>query len=151
MTWSYNAAQLATSQLFQVRYLVGDTLTADQQVQDEEITFVLTISGSIYSAAAQVCRSLAAQLSRQADAVVGQQQISYSSRARMYNVKAAQYDGLASTLSAPGYAGGTSVIDKMNQQANVDRVQPQFVIGMMDNFLPVGPVGNETEDPTPGS
>lgn len=150
MTWTYNLATLSTTTLYQVRYLVGDTISTDPQVADEEISFALQLNSNIYAAAAQVCRSLAAQLSRQADASVGQQQVSYSSRSRMYNVKAAQYENLV-TMGAAGWAGAISVTEKENQQANADRVSPQFQIGMTDNFIPVGPAGNEAEDPTPGT
>ena len=49
MAWSYNPAQLGTStaaeRINSVRLLLGDTDTADQQVQNEEITFGLSQTG----------------------------------------------------------------------------------------------------------
>lgn len=144
MTWTYDTGKLATSSLYQVRYLVGDTLSADTQVQDEEIAFALTQKASIYGAAAIVCRSLAAQLSRQADTVDRDLRTTLSAKATAYAKRAAQMETMAVTRSgATPYAGGISISDKVQQELNTDRVPPQFTIDMDDNYLPVAPVGNE--------
>lgn len=150
MTWTYDVSQLQTSELMQVRYLVGDTIPKGSQVQDEEIMFALSQESNIYGAAATVCRSLAAQLSREADTVIGDQRVTYSSRARMYNIKAAQYDNQA-TARGGGLpiAGGITVSGKTAQNQDPNRVQPQFNIGMTDNFIPVAPAGNEVSDGGP--
>lgn len=144
MTWTYDIAALATTPLYQVRFLIGDTLTADQQLQDEEINFSLAQRPSIYGAGADCCRALASKLSRQADSVEGNQRIMYSSRAKAYALKAGEYETKAAVRAgALPYAGGISAADKLLEELNADRVTPQFNLGMTDNFLPVGPVGNE--------
>lgn len=144
MSWTYDLTQLTSSAMMQVRFLIGDTIAADQQVQDQEITFVLTQRPSIYGAAAMVCRSLAARLSRQADVVDKDLRTALSSRAKAYSARALEYETKA-TIRGGGlpYAGGLSVADKIGNENNSDRVQPQFNIGMEDNYLPVPPVGNE--------
>jgi hypothetical protein len=152
MAWTYNVAQLASSILFQIRYLIGDTISTDPQLQDEEIQFAYTLEASnIWSAAANCCRALASRLSRQADTMVGEQRVMYSSRASAYTRKAYEYDTKATLMgSGIAFAGGMTFSQKDQQQQNPDRVPPNFQIGMTDNWLPVGPAGNESED-APGN
>jgi hypothetical protein len=136
--------------MMQVRFLVGDTMAADQQVQDEEIQFALVERPNIYGAAATVCRALASKLSRQADVVDKDLRTALSARSKAYSARAVEYDSKAK-IRATGrpYAGGISVSDKIQNENNLDRVQPQFNIGMEDNYLPVPPVPNEgTPDAT---
>lgn len=144
MSWTYDASQLAGSAMMQVRFLVGDTMAADQQVQDEEVQFALSERPNIYGAAAIVCRSLASKLSRQADVVDKDLRTALSARAKAYSARALEYDTKAK-IRATGlpYAGGISVSDKIRNELNIDRVQPQFNIGMEDNYLPVAPAPNE--------
>lgn len=146
MTWTYNAADLASSPKDQVRLLMGDTLSTDPQLQDEEIAYVITTRGSLYGAAAECCRSLQAKFSRSVDQAAGASKTSYSQLAKAYGVKAAEFEARAAASGAGlPYAGGISVTDKIQQEQNTDRVQPQFQVGMDDNYImPVGPAGNES-------
>jgi hypothetical protein len=150
MSWTYDPTQLGTSKMMQVRLLVGDTKPTDQQVQDEEINFALTQRANIYGAAAIICRSLSSQLSREADTVDKDLRTTLSQRATAYGKQAAAYEVKASVRGGGlPYAGGLSIADKIMNEANTDRVQPQFSIDMDDNYLPVAPVGNEgTPQPT---
>lgn len=143
MSWTYDPAQLASSKMMQVRYLVGDTLASDQQVQDEEINFTLTQTSSAYGAAAIVCRSLASRFSRQADVVDKDLRTMLSSRAKAYSVRAVEYESKSTSRGSLPYAGGISIANKIQNEQNPDRVQPQFNIGMEDNYLPVAPAPNE--------
>lgn len=145
MAWSYDPSQLATMPAYQVRLLIGDTLATDKQMQDEEIDFYLTTRANIYGSAAECCRTLATQFSRLADSVQGELRTLYSSKARAYAARAAEFEN-KSTLSGSGmpYAGGISIADKQNQESDTDRVPPQFNLGMDDSDLPVPAVGNET-------
>lgn len=151
MTWTYDPSQLSTSAFMQVRFMIGDTLTGDQQIQDEEIQFALTLDPSIWRVAATCCRSIAAQLSRQADSVQGELRTLYSSRSKAYATRAASYENTAVARGGGlPYAGGISIADKLQQEQNSDRVDPQFQIGMDDNLIPVGEVGNvSTSAPAP--
>lgn len=144
MSWTYDSSQLAASAMMQVRFLMGDTTPTDQQVQDEEITFALSQRPSIYGAAAIVCRSLASKLSRQADVVDKDLRTMLSARAKAYAARAIEYDNKASVLGGGRpYAGGLSISDKIRNEQDTDRMQPQFNIGMEDNYLPVAPAANE--------
>lgn len=148
MTWTYDVAGLSSNSKDQMRLLVGDTLSDDPQLQDEEIQFLLTTRSSIYGAAAQCCRSIASQYSRKADAVQGELHTLYSAQAKAYSARAAEYENRS--VAAGGalpYAGGISIADKQAQEQNADRVPPQFALGMEDNYLPIGPAGNETLQP----
>lgn len=146
MTWTYVLANLASDAATQVRYLVGDTKQTDQLVQDEEIAFALAQRSSIYGAAAMVCRGISTRLSREADTVDQNLRTMYSARATAFAKRAVEYEAQAAQR-APGmpYAGGISLADKIRQDMDRDRVQPQFVIGMDDNYQPVAPAGNEAE------
>lgn len=145
MTWTYNPAIIATDKVSQVRFLVGDTVVTDPQVENEEIAFALTQRTSIYGAAAIVCRSLASKLSRQADTVDKDLRTTLSSRAKAYSARAIGYEVQANARGGGmPYAGGISVADKIAQENNPDRVPPAFTIDMDDNYFPVAPVGNES-------
>lgn len=150
MTWTYTPATIATDPLMQVRRLIGDVLTGDEQLQDEEINWEISQFSNIYLAAAQCCRNIAAQFSRKVDTVEGELRTMYSAQARNYAARGVEYQqfGMSRGGAVP-YAGGISIADKINQTNNADRVPPQFNLGMDDDLLPVGPVGNQT--PTPGN
>ncbi len=151
MTWSYSVSDLATSAKDQVRRLIGDVVATEQQIADEEIQFALSVRSTIFGAAADCCRFIAAQFSRKVDVVVagagGNLKQNFSSQAKAYMAMAANFDNRSLALGgALPYAGGISVNDKQNAEQDTDRVQPGFNIGMDDNELPIGPVGNETSD-----
>jgi hypothetical protein len=144
-TWTYDPALIATTPLYQVRRLIGDTNTADQQLFDEEINWAISQRGGSYGGAADCCRDLAAKYSRDVDTVQGELHRLYSARSKAYSLRAIEMNRVAAMTSkgAP-YAGGISRADKRTQESNTDRVDPQFNLLMMENWQPVGPVGNET-------
>jgi len=150
--WTYDPTQIAAKPLFQVRWLIGDVIQTDQQLQDEEIGFAVTQRPSIYGAAAECCRALSARLARQADTAQGDLHTTYSQRSRAYALRAAEYESKAAIRGgALPYAGGVGIADKQNQEADTDRVPPQFQIGMEDSSLPVSSAGNQSiEPPEPG-
>lgn len=152
MTWSYDLAALATNKKNQVRLLIGDTVATSPQMQDEEIAFALTQRGSIYGAAADICRALSAKLSREADTVDKDLRTMLSTRAKAYASRARDLEIQAKARGgAMPYAGGISIADKIQQETDLDRVQPDFSRGMDINYLPVAPVGNEGTPSTPAS
>lgn len=149
-SWSYDPTALAGSQLYQVRFMVGDTLTNDQQFFDEEINFQLSLGGSIYSVGADLCQKLAAKYSREVDLVQGELKTNYSNKATAY-LRQAQVLRALAAIRGGGLpvGGGLSQSDKQAQVANSDRVVPSFNIGMQDNYLPVSPAGNEVPGSNP--
>jgi hypothetical protein len=131
MTWSFDVTQLATSSLFQVRILIGDTDTSDQQLQDEQITIFTTggalAAGSIYLAAAQCCEAIASAYARQVTTKIGTTSALLSDRVGHYRQRAkdlraqnARYAGVNP------YSGGISISDMDVQTDNTDRVNPDF-------------------------
>lgn len=155
MTWTYSVSDILTSGKDQVRRLIGDVIATDQQIADEEIAFSLTQRSSIYGAAADACRYIAAQYSRKADVVVqspggGALKTNYSQQSKSYLAMAAQFENASiGRGGALPYAGGISVTDKQNAEADTDRVAPQYNIGLDDNWLPEGIVGNELPSDAP--
>lgn len=152
MTWSYTIADLATSTKDQVRFLIGDTFQSDPQVQDEEINFAVSQRSSVWGAAAECCRSIAAKFARSVDVTAGSSKSSFSQMAKAYTAKALDFEAKAAMGGAGlPYAGGISIADKLQQEQNEDRVNPQFQIGMDDDFLPVSPAGNESSSAPGGN
>lgn len=143
--WTYSGDP-STSAKDAIRFLMGDILPKDPLVNDNEITYAYTAKGSTYGAAAMLCRSLSSQYARLVDTVDRELRTSYSTKSANFLRMAIQFEQQASIASgAIPYAGGISVADKNAQVSDTDRVAPQFNIGFLDNLLPVGPVGNETQ------
>lgn len=136
MAWSYNPTLLATSALFRVRFLCGDTDTTDQQVQDEEVTFALSKEQNVEDlAAALICEHLATRFSRDASKTIGSLSVTASERAKAYAERAA--DLRAGAQSGAGvstvFCGGLSISGKQTLDDDADAVQPNFAVGMDDN------------------
>ena len=142
MSWSYNPSLLASSAKDAVRLLIGDVVSCDPQMQDEEIAYFVSSRGTLYGAAAECCRSMAAKFSRSVDQQAGTTKLAYSQMAKAYTVKAIEFETKA-TLSGAAlpYSGGISLNDKEMQELNTDRVEPVFSKGMDDNSIPVASGG----------
>ena len=90
MAFTYDITQLATSELFQVRFNIGDTDSNVPLLQDEEINYKLSIATSVIAASIQCCMSIAAQFSSSADYILGPHAVKASQRARQYRALADQ-------------------------------------------------------------
>lgn len=145
MTWSYNPSLLATNAKDAVRLLIGDVLSSDPQLQDEEVAYMLSSRGTLYGAAAECCRALASKFGRSVDQQAGTSKLFYSQMSKAYTLKSIEFE-VKSTLSgyAVPYAGGISLIDKQMQDLNADRVTPTFTKGIMDNAEPEASSGAQT-------
>jgi hypothetical protein len=143
MTWSYDP-EMGT-QKDEVRFLVGDTDSADPQLQNEEITYLLAEHGSPMLAAAAACRVLASMYSRKVDKAVGDLRLSLSQRATAYRAQATELatSGSGSSVRPIVYAGGISIDDKDLIEDDTDRVIPGITIGQ-DDFITYGP--DDTQD-----
>jgi len=105
MAWTYDSTDLTTAtssgRLNVVRFLVGDTDTTDQQVQNEEITFALSqTSNDVYSAGVYIANSLSAKFARLVDTDLDGQ------LSEKYSQLQAHYKSLAQTINAQKSAGG---------------------------------------------
>ena len=140
MAWSYSGDP-SSSPKDEVRFLVGDVLSTKPQLQDGEINFAISQYSNIYLAAAECSRWIAGQYSRKVDLVTGTLKTNYSEAAKAYTLRATELEarGMARGGAMP-YCGGISLADKRAQEADTDRVPPQFKLGLEDNVL--NPAGN---------
>jgi hypothetical protein len=135
MAWTYDSSELATNPVMQLRLLIGDTLPRDPQFQDAELEFMLSQRSTIYGAAANACRALSTQMSRQADSTDGNTRVLYSSRARAYAAAALRYEQEAMVRSAGmPYSGHLTTADYWTMLNDPDRIAGQFNIGMTDDL-----------------
>lgn len=144
MTWSYDTALTAAKD--KVRFLVGDTDTADQQLQNEEITFVLAEEGTtnVYGAAAAAARGIAAKYARLSQKSVGDLSISYQQRQDHYDRLAERLERKLAERAVP-YFGATKKADKTTVAGVSDNVvsTPDFKRGMHDNPATAGDATKE--------
>lgn len=138
MSWSYQNPM--TNDKDMVRFKIGDTISADQLVMDEEIMAILVDQPDTTLAAAICSEAIGGKFSRMADTTVGKSSISYSQKAKAYMDLASklriQYK---KSFRAVPYCGGISVSDKDIDKNNTDLVKPLFERGMMDNLGIVDP------------
>tara|TARA_R110000824_G_scaffold80100_2_gene201670 strand:- start:1690 stop:2154 length:465 start_codon:yes stop_codon:yes gene_type:complete len=140
MTWSYDATDLDTEtdsgRLNSVRYLVGDTQSIDEQVQDEEIGFALAqTSNSVYNAAAFVASTIASKYSRLVTTQLdGALSADYSDLAKSYRILATELKGLGQKYSSSSlgmFTGGVLLSEINVVRSNTNRVSSSF---RMDRF-----------------
>lgn len=133
MTWTYSGDPSSTDR-DEVRFLIQDTDTTDQQVSDEEIAYAVSNEPSNISAAIRICRVLSAKYARKPDKKVGDLSISWSQLSKRYSELAQELEDsdMVSMVPVP-YAGGISKSDKNSVELDTDRVDPSFTRGMHDN------------------
>lgn len=128
MSWTYVNTLLTDRD--RVRFLIQDTNTNAQLVQDEEIVWVLTQELNCYMAAAAIADALASKARGVQSKSVGDYSVSYS---------ADHWDNLAKRLRSRGAsyqvpsAGGLSISGKEALTDDTDAVQPIFARGMQEN------------------
>ncbi len=133
MSYSGNPA---SSSLDMVRFLLGDTDTDAELLTDQEIEALLTVyNDDVYATAVACAWSLAGKYARKVDRSVGDLRISYGQTADNFRALATQLENQGATSSEGfrPYAGGISISDKQNQDADTDRVVPAFKRGTHDD------------------
>jgi hypothetical protein len=158
MTWTYSLSLLTatgvTAQMTRVRLLVGDTDSGRQQLQDEEIYFVLVNQTATNYAAADCSDLLAAKYAFQVNTENSELRVSAAARHKHYVdlAKRLRANGPgevpggvgAGSIVAEGYAGGTSVSANESLAGNTDNVLPPFYVGQ-DDFPGVDQTANARE------
>lgn len=129
MSWSYEPG---ASDKDTVRLLVGDTDETKRQLHDEEIAFFLGANSSVYVAASEAAKAIAALYGRDVDKQVGDLKISASQRQSHYLTLAKQLRTRAGLSVAP-YAGGITRSGKDSVASDTDRVRPAFARGQFDS------------------
>ena len=125
----------AASDLAAIRFLIGDTDTDDQLLQDAEINWIRTNAGrSVYQAAHDCCYTIASKFSRLATSKsVGDLSLSYSDRAKAFFELAERLLELAARRDAP-----TPWVSPKNIVTSSDRTElgmdgQEFYTGLHDN------------------
>ena len=122
MAWTYNPALLATSSLFQVRFLIGDTDSSDPLLTDEEINFLLVKFVSADATAIASCENLSAKYARQVDTHLGPSTIRASQRTKHFAELAIRLTKQSSKLAIPSMSSDQHlpIFDKdmMNAEIN---------------------------------
>jgi hypothetical protein len=114
-----------------VRFLIGDTSTSAPTFADAEVTYALTLEGSVLRAAAQLAEILAAD-DTLIDKSIGDLSISRAQQADKL-AKLAKRLRMRATLGAAIYAGGVSLDDKETYLEDSDVNQPTFWRGQFDH------------------
>lgn len=126
MAFTYTSP--ADSDLCAVRWWVGDTDSADVQLQDAEITFAINQTGNVKRAASYCARALAAKYSREVNMRVGaggELRIDLAQLAKAYIELAEFLESSAASYAAP-WAASISIDEKDSQREDTDRVKPFF-------------------------
>lgn len=121
-----------------IRLMVGDisTSTALEFLSNNAYSyFYAQSSNNVYLAAQLACQSLASLFaSTVLEKKVGDLMFKRGDVAKSYIALAAEFAAQALTTVSPS-AGGISVSDKRDAEADMDRVRPTFVRKLMDNYL----------------
>lgn len=142
MTYSYTGDPAARD-TDAVRFEIQDTDATAPLLQDEELSFALTVEAGatlprtqqgIFSAAARCCEVLARRFAAQADTTVGSLKTDYSTAAKNYADRAAELREKAIGMSAP-YVGGQSQSEKDATAADPDRIQSVFSRDQFGNSM----------------
>lgn len=128
MTWSYTSPSHSVRDA--VRFEIGDTVSTDPQLSDEEIDYILTQRATVGQAAVLCIDHLIAKYSRLVTQSVGSVSVSYGDRIRQFKELLARLR--LRTSRAPIVIGGTSVSEKAAADEDTDRDAPVFKVGMFD-------------------
>jgi hypothetical protein len=138
MAWTYDSS--LGSDKDRVRFMIGDTDVDDQQLQDEEILFLIETYDTLYGAAAAAANALAAKYARYADKWVGDLKILASQKSRAYRELADRFSRqgvdaamLAATAWGVPTAGGIYAEEKAEYEADTELATPFFKRGIHDN------------------
>ena len=124
--FTYNDDKLSVTRN-QVRLLIDDKNSTDQQFSDDEIDFFNDQEGNIYGAASVAALSLQFRFGGQADKTVGDLKISLSQKSDAYEKLAKTFAKKAEDKGTPQiFAGGLTISGKNTDRSNDDLVQPAF-------------------------
>jgi len=149
MPWTYNPAELATNEVYQIRAEIQDTDPMDPQLLDEEIAYAISVERNFWSAAARCSEMIGRKVLRKADVRLGRTlMVTYTKMADQWFQMAKMLRAKALGTVAP-YVGGATVADKALIAQNSALVAPQFTKTMMENPW-TGGYDTDSLPPTPG-
>lgn len=132
MAWTYSGNP-ATNSKDKVRWLTGDTRTAEQLASDEEIAYALTQEPNVYLAAALVCEAIAARFARDESVSATGTSFSRGGRATEYQARADSLRKRKRVSKTRPTAGGIEQSEKDTAAADISLVARTFRTGMHDN------------------
>ena len=133
MSWSYSGDP-SSSAKDAVRFLIGDTDTCDQLLQDAEIQYLLNFyQQAPMNTAIRACEAIMTKFSRQANESVGQVKIDFNQKYKAYRDMQRELQRRLATEDMVPYAGGISVSDIKTKEADSDVPKPDFRKHMMEN------------------
>jgi hypothetical protein len=133
MTTTYVPANLATSNLYQVRFNLGDTDASSFELQDEEINWAIQLRGNNWGATALCAVALAAKYSRLTSISADGVSQSLGQRVTQFKLIAADYTMKEAIYCAAGILLGVSISAQLAAMSNSDRTPNIFRIGMNDD------------------
>lgn len=143
VTWSYSGNP-ASSPKDEVRFLIGDTNTNDQQLQDAEINYAISLvtppASPNYIPAIYCAEALAAKYARMVTKSVGDLHVSYTDRLKNFQALATQLRTRATLAMVPFNVGGELLSEKVAAFANGDLITTAARINGMSE---PGTAGNE--------
>ncbi|MDX2466307.1 MAG: hypothetical protein QNL12_03265 [Acidimicrobiia bacterium] len=117
-----------------VRFLVGDTVEATKELEDEEIAFLLDQEGNnVWGAALRSTTQLQAKYAALASYSVGDLSIQYGTQVDSWAKVAGTIKARRDLDVAQVYAGGISLSDKATVASDTDWNRPDASLGMHDN------------------
>lgn len=136
MTFTYTGLDFSTD-LAQVRLLIGDTVSPGD-LTDEEIAYFLTTYTTVGGAALAAVRGLIANFASVVDKAVGDLKISASQKFKHYMALLPVVEAAASaTDPLEMYSGGIQVSEEIADDADTSITKPRFKIGMHDEDVPL--------------
>jgi hypothetical protein len=135
MAWTYGADP-ENHNRDAVRLNIGDTDTNDQQLQDSEVDYFLSLfgtsgAGRVIPASIRCCEALAAKYARQTDTTNQGLSVAASKRQQHYLNLASTLREQETTL-AEVFLGGSTFTDAEKLDDNNNLIQPSFRIGQTD-------------------
>jgi hypothetical protein len=127
-----------TSDRDKVRFLIGDTVSAEAHFQDEEITYLVTTWGNVYDAAITAAEILAGRYAHRSNYSRSVGDLSISEQ---YGSSAAEFRSLAASLRAQRdrLAPPTPVINSQSIKNTGDKLvstyNSDFYTGLHDNVV----------------
>lgn len=131
MTWTYDDPQ--TVDRDKVRLLIGDTCEDDQLLADEEIAFFIAEHGSVYRAASEAARAIAALFARNVSRSIGGMQADFSAKFRQYRDLADKLRSMDENNPVAPWLSGASKASKEVYESDTDREKITGRKGITDN------------------
>ncbi len=133
MPWTYDPAELATNEVYAIRLEIGDTDPQNQQLQDEEVGYAISLERNTWAAAARCCEMISRVILRKADVKLGRNMtVTYTKMSQQYLDMAKALRAKALGTVVP-YVGGMTIQDKETIAGNDALLAPLFTKTMMES------------------